>query len=93
MASPPLTDGLYTIGKAPNFLATLPSDNPGTDVVLERASEVEADGQRVGSISYFYSRFRSYEVLFPSPVGGRETTKWKLYNNQPGKLSVVRRAT
>ena len=93
MTSQPLPNGTYTIGKDPSIVATLRSEKPGTDVVLLPTSEDEAPGQRVRSISYFYSWIRSYEAPFPSPVGDPEKTKWKLYNNQPGKLSVVRRAT
>ena len=89
MTSQPLPVGTYTIGKDPNIVATLQSVKPGTDVVLLHTSEAEAPGQIVGSISYFHSRIRSYGVLFMSPVGCPENTKWNLYHNQPRKLSVV----
>ena len=58
MNSQPLPNGTYTIGresKDSNIVATLQSDKPGTDVVLLPTSEAEADGQRVGSNSHFYS--------------------------------------
>ena len=92
MTSPlTLPDGLYTISKDPQAqeLATLPSVRPGTDVVLKPKSQDEHLEERVGSISYSYSRIPSYDILFPSPVGDPENTKRNLYDNQPGKLSVV----
>ena len=58
MTSQPLPNGTYAIGresKDSNIVATLQSDKPGTDVVLLPTSEAEADGQRVGSNSHFYS--------------------------------------
>ena len=87
-------DGLYTITKArPQLLASLQNTVPGTDVVLLPPSVGIGVGQRVGSISYSFSRIRSYYILFPPPVGCQENTKRKLYHNKSGKLSVVRWAT
>lgn len=44
-------DGLFTIGKSLNDLATLQSVRPGTDIVLLPPSAREAPDQRVWSIS------------------------------------------
>jgi hypothetical protein len=50
-----LEDGIYTIIRVPNELATLPSVDPGGIVELLPPSEVEAINQRVGSIFCSYS--------------------------------------
>jgi hypothetical protein len=50
-----LEDGIYTIIKTPNELATLSSVDTGSIVELLPPSEVEASSQRVGSISCSYS--------------------------------------
>jgi hypothetical protein len=76
-----LEDGIYTIIRVPNELATLPGLDPGGIVELLPPSEVEAPSQRVGSISCSYSRIRFYDNLFPPPVGGQKNTKGNLYDN------------
>ena len=74
-------NGFYTIGRNINDLATLPSEQQLTGVVLLPPSAREAPGQRVWSISYAYPRIRSYNILFPRPVGGHENAKGNLYHN------------
>jgi hypothetical protein len=75
MASPPtLPDGLYTISK-----------DPHSSLQVRLIFQTSGWGQ----FPTLDSRIRSYDILFPSPVGDPENTKGNLYNNQPGKLSVV----
>ena len=64
-------DGLYTIGKSLNDLATLQSVRPGTEVVLLPPSAREAPDQRVWSISYAYSIFTNSFLRhsFPASSG------------------------
>ena len=82
MTSLALPNGLYTITKAhPHLLATLSGTVPGSNVVLMTPGIGIGVGQKVGSISYSFSRIRSYHILFPPPVGGQETTKRKLYHS------------
>jgi hypothetical protein len=89
-----LEDGFYTITKVPtDYAATLFTLDPETPVVTLPPSKVEAPNQRVGSISYSYSRIYSYDIIFPPPVGGHEDTEGNLYHNQWGKVSVVRWGT
>ena len=76
-----LEDGFYTITKVQALAATLPSVDPGANVVLLPPSADEAPNQRVGSIFYSYSRICFYDILLPLPVGGQENTKGNLYHN------------
>ena len=77
-----LEDGFYTITKVPtDYAATLFTLDPETPVVTLPPSKVEAPNQRVGSISYSYSRIYSYDI-FPR-------LQWEVKRTPKGTYTIT----